>query len=767
MRTFLRSTVALLVLGCVWPLGVSAQDGLEPQVEDSDTNVDADEDEAGEADEDAEDPSYSTVVVGSRFDTDRFLLPRSVDVAEADELVERAGTSVGDLIDEEPGVHTQTTNRGAGAPIIRGQIGPGNLIVFDGIRFNNGTFRTGPNQYLNLFDPFALERVEVLRGSGSALYGSDAIGGVLHLVPKSLSYGAGWSGGGLARFQSIDTSVVVAPEVAWSNQRWSLLLGGSLGFFGDLHVGGGDAVPASDYRQRGLHLRLGFLPHPTTEVSISAFGLQILEAGRVDRLDRSNFRRYDNDNLMTYLRVSHFGEGAFEEVRATVSLNYLREVVTRNDCVTGDVYGIRDDESPSATIDTTLDPAGCLSGAYDAIRRVRDNSDDVIVVGTSLAVRSDLPPVGLSLRWGLDAYLSFVGSSRTDFDKPDQVDPTNPEALTESERDRGDFSDNSSYDQFGAFVQAQYEVPLGAVWSFLPTLSGRVDHIRAAAPDVPGLGDIEYNDTGFAGDARLGFSNNETVSLYTGWSQGFRAPNLQETTVLADTGTFFEVPNEDLGPEQSNEIEVGARLHLAPFTIELAGFYNRITDIITRSDATFDGQSEVDGAAVKKRVNEDDATYVGVEGALRLALPYGVSVRGNVTWTKGDVSTSDGSEPARRVPPLRWHAGLRWDAPDFPIFLDLLANGAANQDRLSPGDRDDLRICGSQTFPGLLLSELGEVCGGTEGWIDLSFRAGFTFDDHTTARLFLSNLLDHRYRAHGSGTDAPGFSGGVSLESRF
>ena len=763
------SPVVALLIGFILALPVSAEEQLEADADDpgevAGDEAEPSDEENFENDDEVDYPAYSTVVVGSRIEEALFELPRSADIADADELVERSGMTVGDLVDEEVGVHTQTTNRGAGAPIIRGQVGPGNLIVFDGIRFNNGTFRTGPNQYLNLFDPFVLDRIEVLRGAGSALYGSDAIGGVIHLVPKQLSYGRGWGGGGFARFQSVDTSILVAPEVGWSNSHWSLLLGGSAGFYGDLLVGEGDVVPASDYQQRSLHLRLGFLPHPSTEVSLNAFGLQVLDAGRVDVIERSNFRSYDNDNLLTYLRVNHLGEGAFQDVRATLSLNYLREFVARNDCSSGDVYGMIDDDGEA--LDTTLDSAGCVAADFDAIRRIRENLDDVLVVGTSLAVQSNLRPENLTLRWGLDGYLSLVGSSRTDFDKPEQVDPGDPEALERSQRDRGNFSDGSTYDQFGAFVQAEYSVPLGDLWRFRPAIGGRVDHIRASAPDVPGLGDVDYDYTGFAGDTRLAFTDGETLTFYTGWSQGFRAPNLQETTVLADTGSTFEVPNDDLGPERSNELEVGTRIRLGPVTVRAAGFYAMISDIITRADSTHQGQSEIDGAPVMMRINGDEATYLGVEGSVDLELPYGVSIRGNVTWNKGDVTASEETEPARRVPPLRWHAGLRWDAPDFPIFLDLSAKGAANQDRLSSDDQNDLRICGSDTFPGLLLSELGETCQGTEGWVDLSFRAGFSISDHTTIRVLLSNILDRRYRIHGSGIDAPGFNGGLSVESRF
>ena len=82
------------------------------------------------------------------------------------------------------GIFLQKTNHGGGSAFIRGLTGNQTLLVIDGIRINNATFRYGPNQYLNTIDMFTLSKINVLKGIGAIEYGSDAMGGVIQMETK-------------------------------------------------------------------------------------------------------------------------------------------------------------------------------------------------------------------------------------------------------------------------------------------------------------------------------------------------------------------------------------------------------------------------------------------------------------------------------------------------------------------------------------------------------------------------------------------------------
>ena len=78
----------------------------------------------------------------------------------------------------------QRTAHGQASPYIRGRTGQQTLFLVDGIRLNHALFRKGPNQYLFTVDPNSLDGIDVIRGSASVDYGSDAIGGAVLLHTK-------------------------------------------------------------------------------------------------------------------------------------------------------------------------------------------------------------------------------------------------------------------------------------------------------------------------------------------------------------------------------------------------------------------------------------------------------------------------------------------------------------------------------------------------------------------------------------------------------
>lgn len=129
-------------------------------------------------------PFDANVSTPTRTSLADFVVPRATSTVSAEDILQQASRTTPQALDQEPGVFVQQTNLGGGAAIVRGLTGEQVLLLMDGIRLNNATTRSGPTQYLTLVDPYMLDRIEVLRGPGSVMYGSDALGGVINLIPR-------------------------------------------------------------------------------------------------------------------------------------------------------------------------------------------------------------------------------------------------------------------------------------------------------------------------------------------------------------------------------------------------------------------------------------------------------------------------------------------------------------------------------------------------------------------------------------------------------
>jgi outer membrane cobalamin receptor len=138
----------------------------------------------------------------------------------------------------------QRTNQGGGSDFVRGLTGNQTLLIVDGIRLNNSTFRYGPNQYLNTIDPFNLENIEVLRGTGSVQYGSDALTGAIQLFTVSPSYQEDkiWSGIHSGRWASQGMEKSLLNRISYQSASLSAVFAAGYKSFGDISRGGNNLL---------------------------------------------------------------------------------------------------------------------------------------------------------------------------------------------------------------------------------------------------------------------------------------------------------------------------------------------------------------------------------------------------------------------------------------------------------------------------------------------------------------------------------------------
>ena len=713
--------------------------------------------------EDESGVTSATVRTTARAPMPEFMAPRSVDAIDEEELTRRQPQSLADALSEETGVFRQATNRGADSVYLRGLIGPENVIVIDGVRFNQSTFRTGPNQYLATLDPHGFERLEVVRGPGSVLYGSGAMGGVIQGFTRSFRDEPGVSSRTMATYGSSSHIVGGTGDLDGRRGRVAGNVGLSYREVGPLNYGrrGGDdlflsaaqqgQMLASDYRQifwrTGAKADLG----EGARLEVRYLAGVIDGMHRTDQLGRGQMRTIDNRDDLVWSRLHLDDLAGFDEASAFAAFHRTDEQTRRYQCEI-------DDRGQTARV---ADLLGCASLSDHTIRERRDLRDTTHTVGVGVEGRR-MWPFGLEVIVGAEGYHDHVNSmgslrSGPDFDQ---------EIVA-----RGNFSDGSTYATVGAFSHGELSLWHSGLHEIGLHGGGRVEHFRARAPEVTDeLGDVSFENTGLVGALGVSYLYGTNVHLYLNWNQGFRAPNLQESTVLGDTGNSYEVPNPDLGPERNDTFELGGRLNLGGLgTLSTSLFTSLMRDRITRVPTEFNGEATIDEKPVEHRINADRAYYYGLEVGVQSAPIGGFSVYGNLAWIDGAVQ-SEAADPffeagplhelfagdahwtaPRRLPPLQGLVGIRFD-PDRDWSIAIYGIGNRRQTKLSSGDRGDLRIC--EIAPGVL--EQPERCAGTPGWATLNLRGTYHPNEVLRLDLQATNLIDQHYQSHGSGLFGPG-----------
>ena len=114
----------------------------------------------------------------------RYRIAEHIEVVNATEIKGMAPQTSADILSNTPGVSVQKSQFGGGSPVLRGMESNRVLLVVDGVRLNNAIYRKGHLQNGITVSPSILDRVEVLFGPSSVLYGSDAWGG-MHYFTKN------------------------------------------------------------------------------------------------------------------------------------------------------------------------------------------------------------------------------------------------------------------------------------------------------------------------------------------------------------------------------------------------------------------------------------------------------------------------------------------------------------------------------------------------------------------------------------------------------
>ncbi len=632
-----------------------------------------------------------------------------------------AGTVAAHLLREVAGVHVQQTSAGQGAVVLRGMVGNQVLMLVNGVPMNNATYRDGPGQYLATIDPETIERIEVVRGPASVLYGSDAQGGVVNVITRSHPHDGRQSARLSGNVSSADGAYRARVSGGVQREHWSITAGGTVTSVGDLKPGGslGSQNPTGfDAEGVDATARLWLGDHSIAVVA------QHFAMHAVPRYDRYvTFRApepgRDAEHLfdpqtrqLAYVRhVFGAGSRALRKLETTLSMATQREGRLR----------------------TRL-----LDGGPDTL--TTHWRDDVVTPGLSV-VGSSEPIVArrpVTITWGAEWYHDHLSSegfeeNRLDSTRTPLERPTDAGSTVRV----GNFPDGASADRLGLFVAG--EAPLTR---FLRASLGlRWSRFRNEADVGTAFGGAVRNSSSdLTGQLGLVATPAEHWRIAARVAEGFRAPNLYDLTRTGPVPGGVALPNPEARPEESVSGELSVR-HVGPSTaFDVTAYYTRVTDFIDRVPGAFQGDTLFIGERVFQGRNVGTARIRGVEAeAIKTFGP--LRLHAGLQYTYGDQTPASGvEEPMAKIPPLSGFATVRWSVPTRPIAVEYVLRWATTQDRLGSRDLDDPRIPPEGT-PGYTVHGVRILADLPSG---LEVAAGF------------ENVFDRLYRTHASGVDAAG-----------
>jgi outer membrane receptor protein involved in Fe transport len=518
------------------------------------------------------------------------------------ETIERAlAPNIAKTVDDLTGV----TDLGSGGfslvPSIRGLSRRRVLLMVDDARLSSDR-RTGPSA--SFVSPMDTERIEILRSPSSVFYGSDAIGGVVHILTREPGSGEGLRGRVNARYSTVDQGK--GAGIALSGGPESL--GYYFSFQGvdaeDYHSPEAEVLQ-SRYTQAGF---LGKIRHRTEKREIS--GSFLLARGRdigkpnTDGPAKPTWYPREDQNLLQFYwkEKKVWGDGDLS-FHVFANPNFLE---TRTDTVasykTKEAYG-------------------------------KTDSTDY---GAQLSFDKNVAP-DFRLTAGLDWY-GRSGAGAVNSEKA--LGPDGEVIRTFEERP---YTQGSRRD-VGFFISGDFSGIAG-----LDLAAGlRLDSLHSRANPGGGADVTRYRDQALTGFAAASVKLTDILVLFANVARAFRAPDLNELFYSGITGRGFIIANPDLVPESSFSVDGGLKVITRRLFVGFYGFTTEIKDMIERY-----------------QVAERTYTYANIEkGRIRgLELEWevfpwsGFSLFGNAAVLNGkSLRTGD---PLNDVPPERVRLGAR------------------------------------------------------------------------------------------------------------
>ena len=706
------------------------------------------------------------VLSASRFEEKKKDVSQKIQVIRSKDLQQMNQSSTADVLANSGNVFVQKSQLGGGSPIIRGFETNKVLLVIDGIRMNNAIYRGGHLQNVITLDNSIMDRVEVLYGPGSVVYGSDAIGGVMSFTTKNPTFSSSdkilVKGGAYSRYFSAASGYAANANVSIGSKKVASLTSFTFSKFNDLRQGARRSPFVGNFGARTWYVERingidSMMMNADTNLQVGSGYSQydILQKFIIKQGDCIkhilNFQLSNSSNIDRYDRLTQLSSGKpkFAEwyygpqFRLLSAYTFEYKAKTRFYDLARVTLGIQNIEE--SRMDRRFNKA-ILNNRIEKLNIITLNSDFFKKIGQH------------EVRYGADGF--FNGVNSTAFQKDIVADTT--AKLDTRYPDGGSLM--QSFALFGTHtweINDKFIVNDGIRLNYVGLNAKFNDKTFFPFP----FNDINQNYQALNGNVGLIVMPTSELRMTFNASTGFRAPNVDDLTkVFESVPGKVLVPNPNLKAEFSYTSDFGISYQLTKgITASANSYFTYLTNALTVAKGTFDGQDSViyDGelSEVMTTTNAGKAFVTGFEGALygQFNENFGISATVNYTYgriilSEKNVSGKDSLTPLDHIPPVFGKFSLTYNKGKFRSEFFMNYSGWKLL--------KDYNLNGEDNYS-FALPE------GMPSWYTLNARLGYVFSNALTLQLACENLLDQNYRNFASNISAPGRNFIVTLRGNF
>ncbi len=713
--------------------------------------------------------SYSldeVVFSASKFEEKRIDVPQQVQILKAKDLAFMNQQTLANIMEQSGNVLVQKSQMGGGSPVIRGFEANKVLMVVDGVRMNNAIYRGGHLQNIITMDNSILDKVETVFGPGSVVYGSDALGGVMHFHTKNpnLSDDSGilFQANAFARYSSAYNERSGHIDFNVGFRKLAFLTSFTYSQFGDLMQGGNRNPAYGDWGKRFFYAeRINGVDvqqvndNPNIQKQTGYTQYDFLEKIRFQQSDRVshtlNFQFSNSSDVPRYDRLSERG-----------STGVLSQAQW--------YYGPQKRLFGSYTLDLKDSPIYDNARIILAYQDIEESRHNRRFGSTNLQHRIENIKVyslnadfnkNIGERHELRYGLEFTYNQLTSTAYSENVN-TGVTGLLDTRYPDG----GSNYRSLAGYLTHTFEI--SEKW--ILTEGIRYSNVALSAKFVEkGIFPFPFNEANqnagaLNGNIGLIFMPTLNWRFALTGSSGFRAPNIDDLAKVFESivGTVatagrLVVPNPNLKPEYTYNGELSiSKIFADKVRLEAIGYYTIYQNAITTQSFTFNGASSINYGGFNSNIvasqNSSEAYIYGINVNLSADITKEFSIVSTINYTYGRIKNAAGDIPLDHIPPVFGKTSFNLNLKKFRSEFFVLYNGWKDIKDYNPNGEDN-QIYATQY--------------GMPEWYTLNLRAAYQVNQYAQLQVAVENILDQNYRVFASGISGAGRNLIVTIRGRF